>query len=86
MVKALFVKELEQAMLAGDADLAVHSMKDVPMECPEGLAITTICEREDQPMLLLSNRFASLQELPLGAIVGTSSSRSPVSIAFYAQI
>ena len=73
--KGLFVKELEQAMLAGDADLAVHSMKDVPMECPEGLAITTICEREDPTDAFVSNRFASLQELPLGAIVGTSSLR-----------
>ncbi len=73
--KGLFVKELEQAMLAGDADLAVHSMKDVPMECPEGLAITTICEREDPTDAFVSNRFASLEELPLGAIVGTSSLR-----------
>lgn len=73
--KGLFVKELEQAMLAGDADLAVHSMKDVPMECPEGLAITTICEREDPTDAFVSTRFASLQELPLGAIVGTSSLR-----------
>jgi len=73
--KGLFVKELEQAMLAGDADLAVHSMKDVPMECPEGLAITTICEREDPTDAFVSNRFTSLEELPLGAIVGTSSLR-----------
>lgn len=73
--KGLFVKELEQAMLAGDADLAVHSMKDVPMECPEGLAITTICEREDPTDAFVSNHFASLEALPLGAIVGTSSLR-----------
>jgi hydroxymethylbilane synthase len=73
--KGLFVKELESAMLAGEADLAVHSMKDVPMECPEGLAITTICEREDPTDAFVSNRFATLDDLPKGAIVGTSSLR-----------
>lgn len=73
--KGLFVKELETAMLAGEADLAVHSMKDVPMECPEGLAITTICEREDPTDAFVSNKFNSLDDLPLGAIVGTSSLR-----------
>jgi hydroxymethylbilane synthase len=73
--KGLFVKELENAMLAGEADLAVHSMKDVPMECPEGLAITTICEREDPTDAFVSNRFATLDDLPHGAIVGTSSLR-----------
>lgn len=73
--KGLFVKELEQAMLAGDADLAVHSMKDVPMVCPEGLGISTICEREDPSDALVSPRFSSLAELPFGAIVGTSSLR-----------
>jgi hydroxymethylbilane synthase len=73
--KGLFVKELEAAMLAGEADLAVHSMKDVPMECPEGLAITTICQREDPTDAFVSNRFASLEDLPQGAIVGTSSLR-----------
>jgi hydroxymethylbilane synthase len=73
--KGLFVKELEVAMLEGRADLAVHSMKDVPMDCPEGLAITVICEREDPTDAFVSNRFASLTELPHGAIVGTSSLR-----------
>lgn len=73
--KGLFVKELEAAMLAGEADLAVHSMKDVPMECPEGLAITTICEREDPTDAFVSNRFATLDDLPQGAVVGTSSLR-----------
>ncbi|MFO1391826.1 MAG: hydroxymethylbilane synthase [Agitococcus sp.] len=73
--KGLFVKELETAMLAGEADLAVHSMKDVPMECPEGLAITTICEREDPTDAFVSNKFNSLDDLPIGAIVGTSSLR-----------
>jgi hydroxymethylbilane synthase len=73
--KGLFVKELESAMLAGEADLAVHSMKDVPMECPEGLAITTICEREDPTDAFVSNHFATFDDLPQGAIVGTSSLR-----------
>lgn len=73
--KGLFVKELEVALLEGRADLAVHSMKDVPMDCPEGLAITTICEREDPTDALVSNHFASLAALPQGAIVGTSSLR-----------
>ncbi|MCB1656893.1 MAG: hydroxymethylbilane synthase [Pseudomonadales bacterium] len=73
--KGLFVKELEAAMLAGEADLAVHSMKDVPMEYPEGLAITTICEREDPTDAFVSNKFSKLDDLPIGAIVGTSSLR-----------
>ncbi len=73
--KGLFVKELEIAMLEGRADLAVHSMKDVPMDCPEGLAITAICEREDPTDAFVSNGFTCLAELPHGAIVGTSSLR-----------
>src|SRR5690606_2937264 len=71
--KGLFVKELEQALLAGDADIAVHSMKDVPMEFPEGLGLTTICEREDPRDALLSLRYKNIGALPEGAIVGTSS-------------
>lgn len=73
--KGLFVKELETAMLEGQADIAVHSMKDVPMECPEGLGIVTICVRENPRDALVSNRFASLAQLPQGAVVGTSSLR-----------
>ncbi len=73
--KGLFVKELETAMLEGVADIAVHSMKDVPMECPEGLDIVTICQRENPHDALVSNRFASLEMLPEGAVVGTSSLR-----------
>ncbi|MFL0811145.1 MAG: hydroxymethylbilane synthase [Agarilytica sp.] len=73
--KGLFVKELEQAMLAGEADIAVHSMKDVPMEFPEGLCLTTICEREDPRDAWVSNRFNDLDSLPGGSIVGTSSLR-----------
>jgi hydroxymethylbilane synthase len=73
--KGLFVKELELAMLDGRADIAVHSMKDVPMEFPEHLGLSTICEREDPRDAFVSNHFTSLDELPGGSIVGTSSLR-----------
>ena len=73
--KGLFVKELETALLDGSADIAVHSMKDVPMEFPEGLGLGVICERENPTDAFVSNRFASLEELPAGAVVGTSSLR-----------
>ena len=73
--KALFVKELETAMLDGEADLAVHSMKDVPMEFPEGLFLSVICPREDPRDAFVSNHYKTLDELPLGACVGTSSLR-----------
>ncbi|WP_024609942.1 MULTISPECIES: hydroxymethylbilane synthase [unclassified Pseudoalteromonas] len=78
--KGLFVKELEQAMLDGRADIAVHSMKDVPVEFPEGLELYTICEREDPRDAFVSNNFANLGELPQGAIVGTSSLRRQCQI------
>jgi hydroxymethylbilane synthase len=73
--KGLFVKELEQALLDGRADIAVHSMKDVPMEFPPGLELGVICKREDPRDAFVSNNFASLAELPNGAVVGTSSLR-----------
>ncbi|MDP2556418.1 hydroxymethylbilane synthase [Photobacterium damselae subsp. piscicida] len=73
--KGLFVKELEVAMLEGRADIAVHSMKDVPVEFPQGLGLVTICEREDPRDAFVSNRYNSLEELPQGSIVGTSSLR-----------
>lgn len=73
--KGLFVKELETALLEHEADIAVHSMKDVPMDFPEGLGLYCICEREDPRDAFVSNRFASLAELPPGSIVGTSSLR-----------
>ncbi len=73
--KGLFVKELEMAMLEGRADIAVHSMKDVPMEFPDGLTLPVICEREDPRDALVSNRFDSLDALPAGGRVGTSSLR-----------
>ena len=73
--KALFVKELEVAMLENRADIAVHSMKDVPVEFPQGLMLHTICEREDPRDAFVSNTFSCLNELPQGSIVGTSSLR-----------
>ncbi len=73
--KGLFVKEIEEALLRGDADLAVHSMKDVPAELPEGLVLACIPEREEACDCLLSARFSGLEELPRGALVGTSSLR-----------
>ena len=73
--KGLFVKELEEALLSNDVDLAVHSMKDVPSELPTGLVLAAILEREDPRDALLSTRFTSLDTLPLGASVGTSSLR-----------
>ena len=73
--KGLFVKELEQGMLAGRADIAVHSMKDVPVELPEGLHIGAILQREDPCDALVSNRYSTLLSLPSDARVGTSSLR-----------
>jgi len=73
--KGLFVKELEHAMLEDRADIAVHSMKDVPMEFPEGLGLAIICEREDPADAFVSNKFGKLADLPQGAVVGTSSFR-----------
>lgn len=73
--KGLFVKELEAALLDGRADLAVHSMKDVPMALPEGLSLAVICEREDPLDAFVSNTYRHFDELPQGAKVGTSSLR-----------
>ncbi|WP_218745219.1 hydroxymethylbilane synthase [Vibrio cholerae] len=73
--KGLFVKELEIAMLEGRADLAVHSMKDVPVDFPGGLGLVTICEREDPRDAFVSNTYAKIEDLPSGAIVGTCSLR-----------
>ncbi len=73
--KGLFVKELELALLENRADIAVHSMKDVPMAFPEGLGLAVICEREDPRDAFVSNQYQSLDELPKGAVVGTSSLR-----------
>ena len=73
--KGLFVKELEAALLAKEADIAVHSMKDVPMAFPQGLGLYCICEREDPRDAFVSNAYACLDDLPQGSIVGTSSLR-----------
>ncbi len=79
--KGLFVKELELAMLEDRADLAVHSMKDVPVDFPQGLGLVTICEREDPRDAFVSNRYHSIDELPQGAVVGTSSLRRQCQIS-----
>jgi len=73
--KGLFVKELETALLDGSADIAVHSMKDVPMAFPPGLGLGVICEREDPSDAFVSNRYANMDALPAGSVVGTSSLR-----------
>ena len=73
--KGLFVKELEVAMAEGRADLAVHSLKDVPMELPREFTLAAVVAREDPRDALVSHRYATLDELPDGAIVGTSSLR-----------
>ncbi len=79
--KGLFVKELEVAMAEGRADLAVHSLKDVPMDLPEGFELSVVLEREDPRDAFVSNDYASLDELPAGAVVGTSSLRRQALIA-----
>ncbi len=79
--KGLFVKELELALADGRADLAVHSLKDVPMELPEGYALSAYLEREDAHDALVSNQYQSLDQLPPGSIVGTSSLRRQALIA-----
>lgn len=73
--KGLFVKELENALLNKEADIAVHSMKDVPMQFPEGLGLAVICKREDPRDAFVSNSYHTFAELPQGAVVGTSSLR-----------
>ena len=76
--KGLFVKELEVALEEGRADLAVHSLKDVPMDMPEGFELACVMEREDPRDAWVSSRYATLQDLPIGAVVGTSSLRRTV--------
>ncbi|WP_028950128.1 hydroxymethylbilane synthase [Sulfurihydrogenibium subterraneum] len=73
--KGLFVKEIEDALLKGEIDIAVHSLKDVPTQLPDGLDIVAITEREDPRDAFLSVKYKSLQDLPTGAVVGTSSLR-----------
>jgi len=78
--KGLFVKELEQGMLEGSADIAVHSMKDVPVDFPEGLHLAAILSREDPTDAFVSNRYSSLNGLPANARIGTSSLRRQCQI------
>ncbi len=78
--KGLFIKELEEAMLDGRADIAVHSMKDVPMDMPEPFALPVICPRGEPGDAFVSNQWKSLDELPAGAVVGTSSLRRQAQI------
>ena len=76
--KGLFVKELEIALQEGRADIAVHSLKDVPMDLPDGFALACVMQREDPHDAFVSNTYASLSALPLGSVVGTSSLRRMV--------
>lgn len=78
--KGLFVKELEQALYDGRADIAVHSLKDVPMELPEGLILGTYCKREAPTDAFVSNKYDKLEDLPQGAVVGTASLRRQCQI------
>jgi len=81
--KALFVKELEEAMLDGRADLAVHSMKDVPMDFPENLGLVAICERGAPTDAFVSNNYENVDALPDQAVVGTSSLRRQAQLQAY---
>lgn len=81
--KGLFTKELEEAMLRGEAHIAVHSLKDVPMEFPLGLKLSVITKREDVRDAMLSEKYASLDDLPQGAIVGTTSLRRRMQLLKY---
>jgi hydroxymethylbilane synthase len=78
--KGLFLKELEEAMLRGEAQIAVHSLKDVPTELPEGFVLGAITEREDARDALLSEKYENIDALPQGAVVGTSSLRRRMQI------
>jgi hydroxymethylbilane synthase len=78
--KGLFIKELETALLEGRADLAVHSLKDVPMEMPEGFELTAILEREDPLDAFVSNQYDTLAQMPKGAKLGTSSLRRQAQV------
>jgi hydroxymethylbilane synthase len=81
--KGLFLKELEEALLDGRADIAVHSMKDVTVDLPKGLEISCVCERETPNDAFVSNRFKSLHEMPDGAVVGTSSLRRKAQLTHH---
>ena len=78
--KGLFLKELETALVNNEVDIAVHSMKDVPIEMPDGLIIAAVCEREDARDVLISNHFTTLRDMPAGSRLGTSSLRRRTQI------
>lgn len=80
--KGLFVREIEEALLSGQADLAVHSMKDLPSELPAGLVVSTVTKREDPADIFLSQKFTGLHALPPGSVVGTSSLRRQAQVLF----
>jgi hydroxymethylbilane synthase len=80
--KGLFVKELEEALLRKEADIAVHSIKDMPMELPESLIMPVICQREAATDAFVSNHYTGLDQLPTGAVVGTSSLRRQSQLLF----
>ncbi|MBT3028628.1 MAG: hydroxymethylbilane synthase [gamma proteobacterium symbiont of Ctena orbiculata] len=79
--KGLFIKELEQGLMSKEADIAVHSMKDVPVDLPQGLHLPVIMQREDPRDAFVSNRYRHIDELPQGACVGTSSLRRQCQLA-----
>jgi hydroxymethylbilane synthase len=79
--KGLFIKELEQGLISGEADIAVHSMKDVPVELPQGLHLPVIMQREDPRDAFVSKRYDNINQLPQGACVGTSSLRRQCQLA-----
>lgn len=81
--KGLFLKELEVKLMSGEADIAVHSMKDVPVNLPEGLELAVICERESPFDAMVSNKYSAIDELPKGAVVGTSSLRRTAMLLNY---
>ncbi|MCV6606759.1 MAG: hydroxymethylbilane synthase [Campylobacterales bacterium] len=81
--KQLFTKELEVAMLNGDAHIAVHSLKDVPVEFEDGLVLASITEREDERDAMLSDKYRNLDDLPRGAVVGTTSLRRKMQLLAY---
>ena len=78
--KGLFLKELEEAMFRGDAHMAVHSLKDVPTQMPDGLVLAAITEREDVRDAMMSDKYRNLEDLPQGAVVGTSSLRREMQL------
>lgn len=82
--KGLFVKELEKAILERRADIAVHSIKDMPVELADGMVLAAVCQREDPRDVFISNKFQALEELPAEAVVGTSSSRRLCLLKAYA--